>query len=145
MLRNLQTIAERLTRREPRCFSLLGRVIIHHHRMGHSVLNDNDLSLDHQRSLKGIVICRAEKDNPHAQNRVTGAKLDKSGEFACQCPALVLSSARIGALAQLGERLHGMQEVVGSNPIGSISPVLSGEALLVSLFLLLLCSCLNPL
>ena len=25
-----------------------------------------------------------------------------------------------GALAQLGERLHGMQEVVGSNPIGSI-------------------------
>jgi integrase len=26
-----------------------------------------------------------------------------------------------GAIAQLGERLHGMQEVVGSNPIGSIS------------------------
>ena len=25
-----------------------------------------------------------------------------------------------GAIAQLGERLHGMQEVVGSNPIGSI-------------------------
>jgi hypothetical protein len=24
-----------------------------------------------------------------------------------------------GAIAQLGERLHGMQEVVGSNPIGS--------------------------
>ena len=36
-----------------------------------------------------------------------------------------------GALAQLGERLHGMQEVVGSNPIGSIvqkcSEVLVGE------------------
>ena len=26
-----------------------------------------------------------------------------------------------GAIAQLGERLHGMQEVVGSNPIGSTS------------------------
>jgi hypothetical protein len=26
----------------------------------------------------------------------------------------------LGALAQLGERLHGMQEVVGSIPIGSI-------------------------
>ena len=36
-----------------------------------------------------------------------------------------------GAIAQLGERLHGMQEVVGSNPIGSIaqecSEVLVGE------------------
>ena len=30
----------------------------------------------------------------------------------------------IGAIAQMGERLHGMQEVVGSNPIGSISQVL---------------------
>ncbi len=29
--------------------------------------------------------------------------------------------AQDGALAQLGERLHGMQEVVGSSPIGSIS------------------------
>jgi hypothetical protein len=29
--------------------------------------------------------------------------------------------AGTGALAQLGERLHGMQEVVGSNPIGSIN------------------------
>ena len=28
---------------------------------------------------------------------------------------------KLGAIAQLGERLHGMQEVVGSNPIGSIS------------------------
>jgi hypothetical protein len=26
-----------------------------------------------------------------------------------------------GAVAQLGERLHGMQEVVGSSPIGSTS------------------------
>ena len=28
----------------------------------------------------------------------------------------------IGALAQLGERLHGMQEVSGSIPLGSTSP-----------------------
>ena len=27
-----------------------------------------------------------------------------------------------GAVAQLEERLHGMQEVVGSNPIGSTIP-----------------------
>ena len=29
-------------------------------------------------------------------------------------------SGIIGAVAQLGERFHGMEEVVGSNPIGSI-------------------------
>ena len=29
-----------------------------------------------------------------------------------------------GALAQLGERLHGMQEVRGSNPLGSKPPFL---------------------
>ena len=29
-----------------------------------------------------------------------------------------------GALAQLGERLHGMQEVEGSNPLGSIHKAL---------------------
>ena len=33
----------------------------------------------------------------------------------------MLLSIHFGAIAQLGERLHGMQEVVGSNPIGSIS------------------------
>jgi hypothetical protein len=32
-----------------------------------------------------------------------------------------------GAIAQLGERLHGMQEVVGSNPIGSIFHNLLGR------------------
>jgi hypothetical protein len=32
----------------------------------------------------------------------------------------MLVSNHLGAIAQLGERLHGMQEVVGSNPIGSI-------------------------
>jgi hypothetical protein len=32
---------------------------------------------------------------------------------------------KAGAIAQLGERLHGMQEVVGSNPIGSIVILLS--------------------
>ena len=33
-----------------------------------------------------------------------------------------------GAVAQLGERLHGMQEVVGSSPIGSIFPLTSVDA-----------------
>ena len=28
--------------------------------------------------------------------------------------------SRLGAIAQLGERLHGMQEVAGSSPAGSI-------------------------
>ena len=30
-----------------------------------------------------------------------------------------------GAVAQLGERLHGMQEVVGSTPIGSIKSLIA--------------------
>ena len=34
----------------------------------------------------------------------------------------VLILMQFGAIAQMGERLHGMQEVVGSNPIGSILP-----------------------
>ncbi len=32
---------------------------------------------------------------------------------------LVANTMAIGALAQLGERLHGMQEVSGSIPLGS--------------------------
>lgn len=32
-----------------------------------------------------------------------------------------------GALAQLGERLHGMQEVSGSIPLGSTIPLLKGH------------------
>ena len=34
----------------------------------------------------------------------------------------VLITAKLGALAQLGERLHGMQEVRGSIPLGSTKP-----------------------
>ena len=33
---------------------------------------------------------------------------------------LMIRGFTTGAVAQLGERLHGMQEVVGSTPIGSI-------------------------
>ena len=44
--------------------------------------------------------------------------------FICQSVFDLLKSSQHGALAQLGERLHGMQEVVGSNPIGSIPPFL---------------------
>ena len=32
-------------------------------------------------------------------------------------------TAKLGALAQLGERLHGMQEVRGSIPLGSTNPL----------------------
>ena len=34
-----------------------------------------------------------------------------------------LSDALKGAIAQLGERLHGMQEVTGSIPVSSINDV----------------------
>jgi hypothetical protein len=34
--------------------------------------------------------------------------------------AVPINMVLFGAIAQMGERLHGMQEVVGSNPIGSI-------------------------
>jgi hypothetical protein len=39
---------------------------------------------------------------------------------------------RIGAIAQLGERLHGMQEVSGSIPLGSTN--VTSNALLLRLF-----------
>tara|TARA_B110000263_G_scaffold239146_1_gene241090 strand:- start:342 stop:473 length:132 start_codon:yes stop_codon:yes gene_type:complete len=38
-----------------------------------------------------------------------------------------------GAIAQLGERLHGMQEVGGSIPPSSTIPLLVNELLLISL------------
>ena len=44
----------------------------------------------------------------------------RGAKFVCQTRSFVLILLYSGALAQLGERLHGMQEVVGSNPIGSI-------------------------
>ena len=42
-----------------------------------------------------------------------------------------------GAIAQLGERLHGMQEVVGSNPIGSILILLKANLWRILIFSLL--------
>ncbi len=48
-----------------------------------------------------------------------------SGQFAGQKPRAAVISPHLqyglfwGPIAQLGERLHGMQEVVGSIPIGS--------------------------
>ena len=51
---------------------------------------------------------------------------------SCECLAgfvlFSVDNSLRGAVAQLAERLHGMQEVVGSNPIGSI-PFPSPEAL----------------
>ena len=40
--------------------------------------------------------------------------------FVCQRPGCLVSLLITGAIAQLGERLHGMQEVAGSIPTGSI-------------------------
>ncbi len=48
-----------------------------------------------------------------------------AGKFICQSRIFVLILTELGAIAQLGERLHGIQEVVGSNPIGSISYLLT--------------------
>jgi hypothetical protein len=42
-----------------------------------------------------------------------------SGGFPTFDSALRIQSSRRGAVAQLGERLNGIQEVVGSIPIGS--------------------------
>ncbi len=53
------------------------------------------------------------------QNALSRSRVGR--EFICHNRTLVLISRNFGAIAQLGERLHGMQEVVGSNPIGSIS------------------------
>ncbi len=38
-------------------------------------------------------------------------------------------AVKIGGLAQLGERLHGMQEVIGSSPLSSISESLKYQVL----------------
>ena len=46
---------------------------------------------------------------------------ERDGKFTCQHRLSMLTYYLLGAIAQLGERLHGMQEVVGSNPIGSIA------------------------
>ena len=46
-------------------------------------------------------------------------------KFICQSRISVLILFYFGAIAQLGERLHGMQEVVGSNPIGSTLSIIS--------------------
>ena len=44
-----------------------------------------------------------------------------------------------GAIAQLGERLHGMQEVVGSNPIGSIFTYLTVHIKLITAQMMYAC------
>ena len=40
--------------------------------------------------------------------------------FANRARGVIPLSAVHGGLAQLGERLHGMQEVIGSSPLSSI-------------------------
>ena len=59
--------------------------------------------------------------------KVFGA-LEKGAPIACKSrdgPVKAVASQGNGALAQLGERLHGMQEVSGSIPLGSTIPLIS--------------------
>jgi hypothetical protein len=60
---------------------------------------------------------------PSRNNQQTGIRWAKDYEFAATLRAH-------GAIAQLGERLHGMQEVAGSSPAGSIMKAASREAAL---------------
>ena len=46
--------------------------------------------------------------------------------FVCQRRGCLVLLSATGAIAQLGERLHGMQEVAGSIPTGSITFPLCG-------------------
>jgi hypothetical protein len=47
------------------------------------------------------------------------------GLTVCAGDAIKLAKARGGAVAQLEARLDGIEEVVGSNPIGSTNPQFS--------------------
>ena len=60
---------------------------------------------------------------PSRNNQQHGIRWAKDYEFAA-------TLRRLGAIAQLGERLHGMQEVAGSSPAGSTSQAASPEAAL---------------
>ncbi len=72
----------------------------------------------YKRFLRSIVIRNHQKNN----RPLFGGFSTNGKKFICQNRISVLISLHTGAIAQLGERLHGMQEVVGSNPIGSIFP-----------------------
>ena len=65
---------------------------------GTFLLSNYGLSLDHQRSLKGIILCRAEKDNPQTQSRTARAKLYKKSRI---CLRMSSTCATIGALRGL--------------------------------------------
>ena len=85
-----------------------------------------------------IIVCPGRGDNPPVyflRPVFWGWGREKK---ICRIRICVLISFYPGAIAQLGERLHGMQEVVGSNPIGSIiqgcSEVLVGGELRMSPF-----------
>ena len=79
-------------------------------------------------------ITESTESNPAAAGR-------KPKILAKKCLPAGRFSGRIGtngAIAQLGERLHGMQEVVGSNPIGSIIATLCFISTCLPLWCLLL-------
>src|SRR5258708_2078189 len=71
---------------------------------------------DQADQVPGIVIASGADLEIHPAER---SATDLADEFGATGPAI--ESRLRGALAQLGERLHGMQEVTGSIPVGSNS------------------------
>ena len=66
-----------------------------------------------------IIPSRPQRHNRCACRRPAASRR-KAKKTVCISRLSLLLSSLSGAIAQMGERLHGMQEVVGSNPIGSI-------------------------
>jgi hypothetical protein len=64
---------------------------------------------------------------PSRNNQELGIRWAKDYEFAA-------TLSRLGAIAQLGERLRGTQEVAGSSPAGSTSQAVEGVSPEAALF-----------
>ena len=89
------------------------------------------------------VVCRAElASDPGRWDRGAGARQNSPGSRAgdprggvagAVSPREGLQEGRSGAIAQLGERVHGMHEVRGSSPLGSTKLANEGGTAEVSL------------
>jgi hypothetical protein len=64
----------------------------------------------------------------HATSHDTVVVLKPSGSMKQRLSAAARTPRFFGAIAQLGERLHGMQEVAGSTPAGSTARAARGTA-----------------
>ena len=68
------------------------------------------------------------KNRPRKMPISENSPIDRENRGAYLCPCAM--KRECGPLAQLGERLHGMEEVVGSIPIRSTNRILSQAKLL---------------